>query len=206
MPINFATTSDDGSMLYIDGNAVVNNNNFQPPAQATGMADLTPGLHTIDVEYYQGGGGATLDVQWDPTGGTNFVDIPNSAFVASVNGLIKTGTGTLTVSNTSSYSGTTTIKAGTLQVGASNARSQHVRRDRQRHPRPGWPSQHHRRSRRRRTVTSSAAGSVTLTVGYTNDGNFGGVIEDGSGTVARQDAAPAPRPSPAPTPTGASRP
>ena len=29
VPINFATTSDDGSMLYIDGNPVVNNNNFQ---------------------------------------------------------------------------------------------------------------------------------------------------------------------------------
>ena len=59
VPINFATTSDDGSMLYIDGNAVVNNNNFQGATQATGLADLTPGLHTIDVEYYQGGGGAT---------------------------------------------------------------------------------------------------------------------------------------------------
>ena len=54
VPINFATTSDDGSMLYIDGNAVVSNNNFQGATQATGMADLTPGLHRIDVEYYQG--------------------------------------------------------------------------------------------------------------------------------------------------------
>ena len=121
VPINFATTSDDGSMLYIDGNAVVNNNNFQAATQATGMADLTPGLHTIDVEYYQGGGGATMDVQWDPTGGTNFVDIPNSAFVEPVNSLIKTGTGTLTLSNTNTYSGSTTIDAGTLVVTANGA-------------------------------------------------------------------------------------
>ena len=56
VPVNFATTSDDGSMLYIDGNAVVANNNFQGATQATGVADLTPGLHTIDVEFYQGGG------------------------------------------------------------------------------------------------------------------------------------------------------
>ena len=121
VPINFATTSDDGSMLYIDGNAVVDNNNFQGATQATGLADLTPGLHTIDVEYYQGGGGATMDAQWDPTGGTNFVDIPNSAFVESVNGLIKTGTGTLTLSKTNSYSGSTTINAGTLVVTANGA-------------------------------------------------------------------------------------
>jgi fibronectin-binding autotransporter adhesin len=116
VPINFATTSDDGSMLYIDGNAVVNNNNFQGPTQATGMADLTPGLHTIDVEYYQGGGGAVMDAQWDPTGGTNFVDIPNSAFGEPVNNLIKTGTGTLTLSSTDTYFGSTTVDAGKLVV------------------------------------------------------------------------------------------
>ena len=137
VPIDFATTSDDGSMLYIDGNAVVSNNNFQAPAQATGLADLTPGLHTIDVEYYQGGGGATMDVQWDPTGGTNFVDIPNSAFVEPVNGLIKTGTGTLTLSKTNTYSGSTTIDAGTLVVTANGAMG------------PATASGHHRQYRRR---------------------------------------------------------
>ena len=123
VPINFATTSDDGSMLYIDGNAVVNNNNFQGATQATGLVDLTPGLHTIDVEYYQGGGGATMDAQWDPTGGTNFVDIPNSAFssIQAVNGVTMTGTGTLTLSNTNTYSGSTTIDAGTLVVTANGA-------------------------------------------------------------------------------------
>ncbi len=123
VPINFATTSDDGSMLYIDGNAVVNNNNFQGATQATGIANLTPGLHTIDVEYYQGGGGATMDVQWDPTGGNNFVDIPNSAFFSTqaVNGLKMTGNGTLTLTQTNSYLGSTTVDAGTLVVTANGA-------------------------------------------------------------------------------------
>ena len=116
VPVNFATTSDDGSMLYIDGNAVVSNNNFQGPTRATGLVDLTPGLHTIDIEYYQGNGGATMDAQWDPTGGTNFVDIPNSAFPQPVNFLTKTGTGTLTLSNNDTYSGSTTVTAGKLVV------------------------------------------------------------------------------------------
>ena len=119
VPINFATTSDDGSMLYIDGNTVVNNNNFQGATQATGIVNLTPGEHAIDVEYYQGGGGATMDVQWDPTGGTNFVDIPNSAFVEYANDLIKTGAGTLTLSNINSYSGPTVVDAGELLVNGS---------------------------------------------------------------------------------------
>ena len=116
VPINFATTSDDGSMLYIDGNAVVDNNNFQGATQATGLVDLTPGLHAIDVEYYQGGGGASLDVQWDPTGGTNFVDIPNSAFSEPVNSLTKTGTGMLTLSNSDTFVGPTTVSGGSLDV------------------------------------------------------------------------------------------
>jgi autotransporter-associated beta strand protein len=121
VPVNFATTSDDGSMLYIDGNAVVNNNNFQPPTKATGLASLTPGLHAIDVEFYQGGGGASLDVQWDTSGGTNFVDIPNSAFAVPVNRLTMTGTGTLTLSKTNTYVGATTVSAGTLVVAANGA-------------------------------------------------------------------------------------
>ena len=64
-----------------------------------------------------------MDVQWDPTGGTNFVDIPNSAFssIQAVNGLTMTGTGTLTLSSTNSYLGSTTINAGTLVVTANGA-------------------------------------------------------------------------------------
>jgi autotransporter-associated beta strand protein len=80
------------------------------------MAELTPGLHTIDVEYYQGFGGAMVDVQWDPTGGSNFVDIPNSAFGGPVNSLNKTGTGTLTLSNTNTYLGPTTVSSGKIVV------------------------------------------------------------------------------------------
>ena len=123
VPINFATTSDDGSMLYIDGSAVVNNNNSQAATQATGIADLTPGVHTIDVEYFQGGGAASMDVQWDPTGGDNLVDIPNSAFSSTqaVNALKMTGNGTLTLTQTNTYFGSTTIGAGTLVVTANGA-------------------------------------------------------------------------------------
>ena len=88
---------------------------------------MTPGLHSIDVEYYQGGGGATVDVQWDPTGGTNFVDIPNSAFssIQAVNGVTMTGAGTLTLSHFNSYSGSTTIDAGILVAAANGAMGPH---------------------------------------------------------------------------------
>ena len=121
--VNFATSSDDGSDLYIDGNLVVNNNFYQGNTRRTGLATLTPGLHTIDIEYYQGGGGASMDAQWDPTGGTNFVDIPNTAFFiyTPVNTVTKNGTGTLTLSNTNTYIGLTSVSAGTLIATANGA-------------------------------------------------------------------------------------
>ena len=51
------------------------------------------------------------------------MDIPNSAFssIQAVNGLSMTGTGTLTLSKTNTYSGSTTIDAGTLVVTANGA-------------------------------------------------------------------------------------
>jgi autotransporter-associated beta strand protein len=108
-------------MLYIDGNAVVNNNFFQGPTQRTGLVNLTPGLHAIDVEFYNGGGGAAMEAQWDPTGGTNFVDIPN--FASGGGSVIKTGTGTTILSGDNTYTGTTLVNGGTLQVDGSIATS-----------------------------------------------------------------------------------
>ena len=116
IPINFATTSDGGSMLSIDGKAVVDNNNVQGSSQATDIANLTPGLHIIDVEYDQVVSSASMDVQWDPTGGSHFVDIPNSAFVEYENALLKMGTGTLTLSNADTYIGLTAVDSGKLVV------------------------------------------------------------------------------------------
>jgi autotransporter-associated beta strand protein len=85
-PVSFSTTSDDGSVIYIDGTMVVNNNQFQGATQRTGTVNLSPGVHSIDVEYYQGGGGASMVAQWDPAGGSTFVDIPNSVFSYAVPG------------------------------------------------------------------------------------------------------------------------
>ena len=170
VPVNFATTSDDGSDLYIDGNLVVNNNNYQGATQRTGLVSLTPGLHAIDIEYYEGGGGASMVAQWDPTGGTSFVDIPNTAFSSTTyfNTLTKTGSGTLTLSNTNSYIGSTTITGGTLVATANGAMGPAsdpgitvasggcpgLQRQRQLHRRRAAHHQRHRPQRQRRRSES----------------------------------------------------
>ena len=67
----FATTSDDGSMLFIDGATVVSNNAFQGATRHTGTVTLTAGPHDIIVAFYEGGGGAGLLVEVTPPGGQN---------------------------------------------------------------------------------------------------------------------------------------
>jgi autotransporter-associated beta strand protein len=80
---SFATTSDDGSMLFIDGQTVVNNNNYQGPTTRTGSTSLTPGLHQIAIGYYQGNGGNGLLVQYEAPGGA-WATVPNTVLAGPV--------------------------------------------------------------------------------------------------------------------------
>jgi hypothetical protein len=60
----FFTNSDDGSVLYIDGNLVVNNDGNHAAQERSGTAQLTAGYHAIRVAYFQSGGGKSLTVSW----------------------------------------------------------------------------------------------------------------------------------------------
>ncbi len=53
----FFTASDDGSMLWIDGQLVVNNNFAQGVTERSGTITLTAGVHDIVYAYYNSGGG-----------------------------------------------------------------------------------------------------------------------------------------------------
>ena len=153
----FDTGSDDGSMIFIDGNVVVNNNAFQPVTVRSGTVSLTKGAHNIVIAFYQAGGGYGLyaDVQV-PNGtlqhlpnallsgiatsnfqigslagggtvalGANALTVGganhNASFTGTFTGsgdagITKIGTGTQTIAQPN-YRGSTTISAGTLQLG-----------------------------------------------------------------------------------------
>lgn len=64
----FALASDDGSKLYIDGKPVVDNDGDHGVVTASGQVKLTPGKHTIRVEWFNGGGGAWLGAYFEGPG------------------------------------------------------------------------------------------------------------------------------------------
>jgi hypothetical protein len=71
----FGLNSDDGSVLYLDGVQIVNDNNYQGEAgtaQATSVVTLSAGQHDLVAGYYQGGGGAGITTFYQaPTGSPN---------------------------------------------------------------------------------------------------------------------------------------
>src|SRR5881396_3618045 len=107
--------------------------------------------------------------------------------IAGASPLTKAGTGTLIVSGANSYTGATTISAGTLQLGATNAvpsGSAVTVSGGATFDLRGF-SDGIGSLAGAGTVTSGAAGAVTLTAGGNNASTtFSGLIQNGSGTVA----------------------
>jgi mono/diheme cytochrome c family protein len=64
----FTLNSDDGSVMFIDGKKVVDNDGIHPPQSKSGSVELTKGVHKIVVDFFQGGGGAELDVEIEGRG------------------------------------------------------------------------------------------------------------------------------------------
>jgi hexosaminidase len=60
----FAIESDDGSVLTIDDEVVVDNDGDHGPRLVTGHVPLRRGLHKISLRYFQSEGGETLSVGW----------------------------------------------------------------------------------------------------------------------------------------------
>lgn len=64
----FSVTSDDGSRLFINGQKIIDNWSDGAPHARTGLALLQAGQPaSIEVDYYQHLGGASLSLGWQPT-------------------------------------------------------------------------------------------------------------------------------------------
>jgi mono/diheme cytochrome c family protein len=59
----FTLESDDGSLLFVDGQKIVDNDGFHATKGEAGRCRLQPGIHRVVVGFFQGGGGAELRVR-----------------------------------------------------------------------------------------------------------------------------------------------
>ena len=64
----FAVESDDGTVLQIDGEEIVNNDGNHASQVVTGYVPLRQGFHKMELKYFQGTGGAVLSVGWAASG------------------------------------------------------------------------------------------------------------------------------------------
>jgi hypothetical protein len=60
----FLLTSDDGSRLHIDGQALIVNDSAHAPVTRQGSIDLSAGTHQFTLEYFEAVGGATLHLAY----------------------------------------------------------------------------------------------------------------------------------------------
>lgn len=131
----FNTTSDDGSMVWVDGQEVVYNDYWQGMTQRSGSIALSAGYHSLQVAYIQGSGGYGLHSQYSgPDTGDVLVDLntgnaqltPDLAIGSLTgSGSVELSTGNLIAGSDGSstaFSGAITADAGLpgglLKVGA----------------------------------------------------------------------------------------
>ncbi len=60
--------SDDGVRVWVNGEMIIENDGGHPAQTRTHTLDLFEGTHELKVEYYQGGGGATLSMFYEGRG------------------------------------------------------------------------------------------------------------------------------------------
>ena len=61
----FSLTSDDGSLLFINGKEVINNDGTHGVKTVKNSIDLTQGLHRVVLNYFQATGSRQFSVGWD---------------------------------------------------------------------------------------------------------------------------------------------
>ena len=93
----FTTTSDDGSRLYVNNQLIVSNWRDQSATAKSGTIALLAGkLYPIEVDYYQNGGGASMQLTWKSKSTINCI-VPQSQLYPAAQPAMPTfsvGTGT----------------------------------------------------------------------------------------------------------------
>jgi len=73
----FSLSSDDGSVMYIDGQLLIENDGYHETQTVNGSIELKAGYHPIILKYVQGSGDKVLQLKFK-TATTSFQDVPQS--------------------------------------------------------------------------------------------------------------------------------
>lgn len=82
--------SDDGSTVRIDGRWLIDISGRHGPMARLGEIDLNRGLHPIQIDFYEAGGGWKIDLFWSREG-EEFTRIPATAFLHEPMGMTRYG-------------------------------------------------------------------------------------------------------------------
>ncbi|MEM9755346.1 MAG: PA14 domain-containing protein, partial [Pseudomonadota bacterium] len=85
----FFLSGDDGARLYINGQPVVENDGLHSYRTRSGDIHLEPGLHHVEVQYFENYGFAGLRLEWDGPGteGRTLVTPAGEADVQAISGM-----------------------------------------------------------------------------------------------------------------------
>ena len=73
----FRLISDDGSILKLNGNKLIDNTGNHAPTAVDGLGSLKKGWNTFKLQFHQGGGGSAVSLQWSDDGEV-FTVVPDS--------------------------------------------------------------------------------------------------------------------------------
>src|SRR5690625_3799017 len=72
----FRVTNDDGALVYIDDQLVLENDGPNNSTSVEGTVHLTEGVHRLRIEHYEGGYNQRLSFYWKPPGASDFDLVP----------------------------------------------------------------------------------------------------------------------------------
>jgi len=105
----FSLRSDDGSVLYIEGQKIIDNDGRHGMKEITGELDLTAGAHTLSVKYIENGGGAGVIMKYSgPDTEGELIVVPSSVLITPEGSAPASVTTTTTTTTTSSVTTSST--------------------------------------------------------------------------------------------------
>ncbi|XAL98078.1 DUF1080 domain-containing protein [Phycisphaeraceae bacterium D3-23] len=80
----FRLISDDGAVLTIDGDVVINHDGIHPPTPKDASVELAAGDHALSIRMFEQAGGQELRLHWRSPGAEGFTPVPANALFTEV--------------------------------------------------------------------------------------------------------------------------